>query len=158
MTANAAADGMATPQSPEGTAALWHGIQTPGRLSGLSELIARGAHLKLIEPESRASNVYDVLKLTTLSDGFESLIYRDRATGLITRSREVRAFHVDNDPTRQHIESIAADFHRVGGILRPFRTTNIDLDTGSILATTAVTAMRTPTRLDDDLFAMPTQS
>ena len=51
---------------------------------------------------------------------------------MITRKREVRAFHPDMDDIKQHLETQFSDFRDVAGIRSAFLQHQVDLATGAI--------------------------
>ncbi len=81
--------GEATDESPQGTAALRHGVELPGHLFGLHEVTKRGHQLELVGREQIEGKSYYALRLT-LKDGYTTNLYVDPDTWLITRRRDVR--------------------------------------------------------------------
>lgn len=137
--------------SEAGKAALWHGIQSPGKLLGLHELEARGHHLERLDDESIDGRRHAVIRLTW-SDGDATLLYLDAITHLITRGRDVRALHPDLDPATKWLENVHEDFRIQGGVMRPWTSRQVDLKTNAVLQTTRVTSLRVNAPLADAMF------
>jgi hypothetical protein len=138
----------------QGAGALRHGIELPFKLFGLHELQRRGHRLELAGREVVAGTVYHVLRLT-LDDGFESLYFVNPGTGLIDRDRQLRALHVDVDPTPTWIETSYEDWRPVAGVLFPHRQVERELSTGKVLSTVTVRDIRINSPLDRGRFSMP---
>jgi hypothetical protein len=137
--------------SPKATAALRHGVELPGKLFGLHELRQRGHRIDLTGREKVDGIDYFVLRLT-LSDGYETSLYVDPKTWLITRRRDVRPLHVDIDPTPTTIETRFSDFRKIGGVVFPFSNTDTDLKTGKILEQTSVREIKLNPDFDQTIF------
>ena len=118
--------------SPKATTALRHGVELPGKLFGLHELKQRGHQIELIGRESVDGINYYVLRLT-LSDGYNTTLYIDPESWLVTRRRDFRPLHVDIDPTPTTIEQRLSDFREVSGVRFAFANTETDLKTGKLL-------------------------
>ena len=71
---------------------------------------------------------------------------------LITRRRDVRALHVDVDPTPTTIEQTMSDFRNVGGVMFPFANIETDLKTGKILETTTLQSLKVNPSIDHKIF------
>ena len=99
-------------ESPKATAALRHGVELPGNLYGLHELPSRGHRVALTGREEIDGVNYYVLQLT-LADGYVTTLYVDPNSWLVTRRRDVRALHVDVDPTPTTIEQQMSDFRKI---------------------------------------------
>lgn len=138
-------------ESAKATAALRHAVQLPGNLFGLHELRQQGHQIELAGRETIEGTNYHVLKLT-LSDGYTTTLYVDPQSWLITRRRDVRALHVDIDPTPTTIEQRMSDFREVGGVVRPFANTETDLKTGKVLETTTIRAVTMNPELNESIF------
>ena len=123
--------------SAKGTAALRHGVELPGHLYGLHELRQRGHRIEFPGREKIDGIEFCVLRIT-LNDGYETTLYVDPRSWLITRRRDFRPLHVDIDPTPTTIEQQMSDFRQVGGIWFPFANKETDLSTGKLLETTTV--------------------
>jgi hypothetical protein len=147
-------DGIPRPQSKEGEAALWHGTQFPGQLFGLHEMERRGHRVELIGRERRDGLDYYVLKLI-LSDGFETFRLVSPSTWLIERGRDFRALHPDADAGKKWLENRFFDFRRVAGVLRAFRSEQLDAATGAALQKTELTRVVPNPEFPPDLFAPP---
>jgi hypothetical protein len=144
----------ATEASAAGTAALRHGPQLPGHILGLHELAARGHRLESAGVERLDGVDYQVLKLT-LDDGFVTHYYLDPRTWLVVRGRDHKAFHPDVDPARKWLETRHSDFRTVGGVVKAYKTENVDLATGQVVGTTTVTAVRVNPGFEPGLFGPP---
>jgi hypothetical protein len=129
------------PATEKGTAALRHGVELPGKLFGLHELKARGHRIKSIGREQIDGLNYYVLELI-LNDGYTVSLYVDPDSWLVTRRRDVRALHVDVDPTPTTIEQVSSDFRDVNGVKFPFATTETDLNTGKLLESTTTKSVQ----------------
>jgi hypothetical protein len=127
-------------KSAKATAALRHGVELPGHLYGLHELRQRGHRIDLIGREKINGVDYYALRLT-LNDGYVTTLYVDPKSWLITHRRDVRALHVDIDPTPTTIDQRMSDFRQVAGVWFPFANTETDLKTGKVLETTMIRAI-----------------
>ena len=123
----------------------------PGKLYGLHELAGRGHKLELAGREKIEGVDYYALKVT-FSDGYLITFYVDPATWLITRRRDVRALHVDVDPTPTTIESRFSDFRKTDGVMFAFVGIDVDLATGKILETTRVRSIKLNQQFDPTIF------
>ncbi|MFL6518739.1 MAG: hypothetical protein ACJ8NS_00805 [Chthoniobacterales bacterium] len=139
-------------ESPAATAALRRGIEFPGKLYGLHELAGRGHKLELAGREKIDGIDYYAIK-ATLNDGFNATFYIDPSTWLITRRRDFRPLHVDIDPTPTTIEHRSSDFRKVNGVMYPFHSEEIDLQTGKVLETTTVKEIRGNPPIDETIFS-----
>ena len=128
-------------ESPKATAALRHGVELPGKLFGLHELLQRGHRVDLAGRERIDGVDYYTLRMT-FDDGYTTMLYVDPKTWLITRRRDVRPLHVDVDPTPTTIESLCSDFRKLDGVLFAFAGKDIDLATGKVLETTTVHSLK----------------
>jgi hypothetical protein len=137
--------------SAKATAALFHGVEYPGKLFGLHELKQRGHQLELLGREKIEGLNYYVLRLV-LSDGYTTTLYVDPQTWLITRQRDVRPLHVDVDPTPTTIELRNSDFREIAGVKFPFATTDTDLKTGKVLESTTVKSIKLNPPVDPAIF------
>ena len=137
-------EGKGTSQKPateKATAALRHGVELPGKLLGLHELKARGHRIELAEREKIDGIGYYVLRLT-LNDGYDTTLYVDPNSWLITRRRDVRPLHVDVDPTPTTIEQRSFDFRTISGVQFAFASSETDLQSGKVLETTVVRSVK----------------
>ncbi len=146
--------GQATPTAIDkiAAAALIHGLQNPGHLWTLADMARNGHRLDLQPSATLDGQTFAVVKLT-LNDGFETTYWLDPETCLIRQSRSVRAFHPDIDPTPQNIATVYEDYRVVDGVSRAFLSRNLDLDTGTIIATTRIIHFDTAPELGDDEMA-----
>ncbi len=140
--------------SPQGSAALRHGIEFPFKLFGLHEMTARGHRLELRGREVVDGIDYHVLRLT-LDDGFQVAYYVNPENWLIERERSRRALHVDVDPTPEWIETVYSDYRPVGGVLYPYKQVERQVATGKVLSTGTIREIRINPPLDADRFAPP---
>ena len=138
-------------ESAKATATLRHGIQLPGNLYGLHELRRLGHKIEFSGRGKVDGIDYYLVKLT-LDDGFETTLYVDPQSWLITRRRDVRPLHVDIDPTPTTIEHRMTDFRKVNGVMRSFANTETDLKTGKLLETTTVRSITSNPKFDDEIF------
>ncbi|MEX1994378.1 MAG: hypothetical protein WD929_06930 [Steroidobacteraceae bacterium] len=140
--------------SPQGSAALRHGIEFPFKLFGLHEMRARGHRLELQGREVVDGIDYHVLQLT-LDDGFHVTYYVHPESWLIERERARRALHVDVDPTLEWIETVYSDYRPMGGVLYPYQQVERQLTTGKVLSTGTTREIRINPPLAADHFAPP---
>jgi len=138
-------------ESAKATAALRHGVELPGHLYGLHELRQRGHRIDLIGREKINGVDYYALRLT-LDDGYVTTLYVDPRSWLITHRRDVRALHVDIDPTPTTIEQRMSDFRKVAGVWFPFANTETDLKTGKVLETTTIRTITVNPKIDEAIF------
>ena len=144
----------ATRASDYGEAALRHGPQLPIHIVGLHELPRRGHHVELRGREVLDGVNYYVVKVT-LDDGYSLYYFIDPDSWLIARSRDFRAFHPDVDPKEKWHETRYSDFRNVAGTQKPYTTTSLDMETGDIVSTTTIMAVRVNAILDPAIFEMP---
>jgi hypothetical protein len=144
-------DGVAKDQSADGAAALWHGTQYPGQILDIAELGRRGHRVEFTGTENVAGADYDALRLT-MSDGFVTYRYVDQKSHFITRGRDVRAAHPDIDPKKVEIETTWSDFRAVDGVMRPFLSTETNLNNGQWIQTATVKSVRRLRGIPDRLF------
>jgi hypothetical protein len=142
------------PTSEQGRAALRRGIEYPFKLFGLHEMERRGHRIALEGQERIAGTDYHVLTLT-LDDGFESRYYLNAASGLIERERQLRAMHVDVDPTPVWIETEFSDWRPVQGVMYPHRVVERAVESGELLSTATVRAIRLNTFPAPERFEAP---
>ena len=138
-------------ESAKATAALRHGVELPGHLYGLHELRQRGHRIDLIGREKINGVDYYALRLT-LNDGYVTTLYVDPKSWLITHRRDVRALHVDIDPTPTTIDQRMSDFRQVAGVWFPFANTETDLTTGKVLETTMIRAITVNPKINEAIF------
>ncbi|MDJ0654606.1 MAG: hypothetical protein QNJ40_10655 [Xanthomonadales bacterium] len=140
-----------SPASQRGTIALSHTPQLPNHIFRLKDMAQNGHRLELLQPEQREGRAFQVLRLT-LSDGFETYLLLEESSGLVTRSRNRRALHVDINDQQKVIESRVSDFRRVGDIVHPHRVEEVDLKTGETLVRVTVHSVRLNVPLSAEYF------
>ncbi|MEY2577434.1 MAG: hypothetical protein QOI49_258 [Verrucomicrobiota bacterium] len=138
-------------ESPEATAMLRRGVELPGHLYGLHELRQRGHRIELLGREKIEGIEYYALRIT-LNDGYQTTLYVDPFSWLITRRRDVRPLHIDIDPTPTTIEQRMSDFRQVGGIWFSYANTETDLQTGKLLETTTVRTVSINPKVEEKVF------
>lgn len=138
-------------ESASATAALRHGVELPGHLYGLHELRQRGHRIDLLGREKIDGIDYYSLRIT-LNDGYQTALYVDPSSWLITRRRDVRPLHVDIDPTPTTIEQRMFDFRQVAGVWFSFANTETDLRTGKLLETTTVRTISVNPTIGEKVF------
>ena len=142
--------GPAEPSTAEGAAnALTHGAEN--HLFGLHRFAQRGHTLALLSPEIIDGVRYQVVQVR-YTTGHTSYFYVDPATWQIVRRRDQRAYHPDNDQTKQRVESRFFDFAPVDGVVASQRSEDIDLATGKTLASSRVLSRRINPDLPTDYF------
>lgn len=134
------------------TAALRHGVELPGNLFGLHELKQRGHRVELTGRETIDGVEFYALRVT-LADGYETALFVDPRTWRITRRRDVRALHPDQDPTPITIESRKSDFRQVAGVWFAFASEDVDLATGKVIESTKVKEIKLNPSLDSAIFS-----
>jgi hypothetical protein len=137
--------------SAKATAALQHGVELPGKLFGLHELKQHGHQLVLAGPEKIDGTEYYALRLT-LRDGYETTLYVDPNSWLITRRRDFRPLHVDIDPTPTTIEQRTWDFRKVDGVQFAFAGSETDLKTGKVLESSLIKEIKVNPPIDPSFF------
>jgi hypothetical protein len=137
--------------TPKATAALRHGVELPGKLFGLHELRERGNRVELVGLETVDAINYYVLRLT-LRDGYNTSLYVDPHSWLITRRRDIRPLHVDVDPTPTVIEQAVSDFRQIAGVRFAFASSETDLKTGKVLETARVKRITVNPAMDQSVF------
>lgn len=121
------------PTSPDGTAALRHGLEQPGHLWTLADMPSNGHDLEI-----EAVGEDRITLRLTLADGFEQWYEVDPEACHIVSTRSFRAFHPDLDPEATWIETRYGDFFTAQGITRPRRSWSIDRVTGDTVAVTTI--------------------
>lgn len=139
------------PASPKGAAALQHGVELPGKLFGLHELRQRGHQIELAGREKIEGIDYYALRLT-LRDGYQTTLYVDPNSWLITRRRDFRPLHVDVDPTPTTIEQRSSDFRKISGVQFAFAGSETDLKTGKVLETSQIKSIQLNPHIDRSFF------
>ena len=138
--------------SPMASAALQHGVELPGHIFGLHEIRQRGHKLELSGREKIDGTDYYALRLT-MRDGYETTLYVDPNSWLITRRRDFRPLHVDIDPTPTTIEQKSWDFRKVNGVQFPFSGSETDLKTGKVLETSQIKSIKVNPTIDPTFFS-----
>ncbi|MBL8549984.1 MAG: hypothetical protein JNJ73_08350 [Hyphomonadaceae bacterium] len=128
------------PNTEAGNAALRHGVESPTRLFGLNEYGARGHQLSLGSPETIDGALYQRLDVE-YKDGYRAALFLDPQTHLVMRVRETKPLHVDEDATAKRVETRLSDYREVAGVFFPFRSEEVDLDTGETLSTTEIASL-----------------
>ena len=142
--------GPAEPSKAEGAAnALTNGAEQ--HLFGWHRFAERGHQMELMPAEMIDGVTYQVVKVN-FTTGQTSYFYVDPVSWQIVRRRDERAYHPDNDQTKQRVESRFFDFVGVGGIVVSQRSEDIDLATGKTLATSRVLSRRINPSLPADYF------
>jgi hypothetical protein len=138
------------PSVAEGAAnALTHGAED--KLFGWNRFAARGHKLSLMSPETIDGVTYAVVQVR-YSTGHVSYFYVDPTSWQAIRRRDERAFHPDNDQTKQKIETVYSDFREVAGVVQAHNDTDIDLATGKALASHPVLRRQVNPDLPADYF------
>jgi hypothetical protein len=140
--------------SPEGSAALWRGTQSPDKLFGLHEMTRLGHKVEADGFEEVEGTRYARVRVT-LSDGWETMYYLDPKTWLISRSRDHKALHVDIDPKKRPLEDSLLDVRSVEGVMRSFRAVGRDLGSGEVVQTSTVSEIEVNPTLDPGRFVRP---
>lgn len=138
----------------QGSKALWHGTVLPGKLIGLHEYKKLGQKVELVGREKVEGINYYVLKII-LSDGFQTQIYLHPETWLIERGRDFAAIHVDIDPTKLRLENHYTDYRLIEGVIRSFKSTQTNLDTGAWTQTTTIQSIKVNVPMDPSIFKKP---
>jgi hypothetical protein len=138
----------------EGSEALRRGLEQPGHFWTLADMPRNGHSVALESADSAGGTVYQVVKLT-LADGFTTWYWVNPASCRIERSRNFRAFHPDQDTTKNWVEVVHENFRSVDGITRPFRERTIDVPTGDVVATARILALRVDPPFNSDSLSVP---
>ncbi len=120
--------------SPEGAAALRHGLELPGHFLTFLDMRGRGHRIALDGYENLGGRSCPVL-LVTLADGHQAWYVLDPESGMVLKKRSFRALHPDADPEKKWLETRFSDFRAVDGIPRAFSSIQVDLKTGAVLQT-----------------------
>lgn len=140
----------AQPSAATGAAnALTNGAEN--HLFGWHRFAQRGHKMALMPPQLIDDILYPVVEVR-FTTGQVSYFYVDPASWQAVRRRDERAYHPDNDQTKQKIESRFFDFRSVDGVVASHRATDIDLVTGKILSTNRTLARRINAALSADYF------
>lgn len=146
--------GKAKDSTQQGSAALLHGIASPGKLYGLHEMTALGHTLKLLSRERIGGVNYHVIELT-FADGYSLKYYVNPQSWLIDRSRGLRALHPDMDPALTVIESRFLSYRSIESVARAFRTEEWDVEKEQCLQKGTIKRIKCNVQLPDSLFAKP---
>ena len=119
------------------SAPLRHGIELPGHLFTLLDMVARGHKLAYLGDEIRFDKQGHLLQLT-LKDGHQKYYFLHAETGEILAHGDQRAFHPDLDPTVVLVETRPEDYRIINGVRKPFKTINWDLSNDQWLGTTQI--------------------
>jgi hypothetical protein len=111
--------------------ALTHGAEN--HLFGWHRFAERGHRLALMPAQVIEGVTYPVVEVR-YSTGHVSYFYVDPVSWQAVRRRDERAYHPDNDQTKQQIESRFFDFVAVDGVVASHRSVDIDLATGKTLS------------------------
>jgi hypothetical protein len=133
------------------TAALAHGVELPGHLFGLHELQKRGHSIELIGREKIEGIDYYALRLK-MRDGYETTLYVDPQSWLITRRRDFRPLHPDIDATPTTIEQRSWDFRRISGVQFAFAGSETDVKTGKVLESSRIDSIKINLPIDPVFF------
>src|SRR5579864_4321062 len=137
------------------SATLQRGVLLPDKLFGLHELRQHGGKIDLEGREIVEGINYYVLKFTLPPDGFVTHAYINPNTFLIERMRDIRAIHPGLDLVAKWLEIRTSDFRKVDGVVRAFKSEQIDLRTGAILQTTVLQSVQVNGALDPSVFLRP---
>jgi hypothetical protein len=143
-------DGPAEPSKAVGAAnALTNGAEN--HLFGWHRFPQRGHRMALMPPETIDGTPFQVVEVR-YTTGQTSYFYVDPHSWQAVRRRDERAYHPDNDPTKQKVESRFYDFQRVAGVVASHRSTDVDLGTGQVLSTNRTLSRRVDPVLAADYF------
>lgn len=145
------ADGAKQSVSAMGAAALRNGVLLPGKLFGLHEQQSIGNRLELLGRERVDDIHYHVIGVTTATSDHIRL-YINPSNWLIERTRVRKALHPDVDPTVKWLETRFSDFRATAGVLRPYQSVEVDLESGAVVQSTSVKEIITNPALEPDLF------
>jgi hypothetical protein len=129
------------PTSEAGAAALRHGLEQPGHLWTLQDMVKNGHTVELVTDLGQEDPGTRLVKLT-LRDGFESWYRIDYTNCHVVAKRDFRAFHPDVDSEERWIESRFEDFRSQDGVTRAWTTLDVDVVTGETVGRTRLVAVR----------------
>jgi hypothetical protein len=138
-------------QDESSSAALRHGIDSPGRFFSMEQARQRGATITLVGTVTEGTGQQWQLRLV-LPDGFSRDYFIDQETGRTARERDFRAFHPAIDDTKETVETRYQGEQWVDGVLRFTHTENINADTGEWMGTTIVRSVEHNIEVGDDYF------
>jgi hypothetical protein len=140
----------ARPSTAVGAAnALTNGAEQ--HLFGWHRFAERG-HKMALMPQALIDGVLHQVVEVHFSTGQISYFYVDPISWQAVRRRDERAYHPDNDQTKQRIESRFFDFVGVDGVVASHRSQDVDLATGKTLASSRVLERRINPQLAADYF------
>ncbi|MEO8176506.1 MAG: hypothetical protein ABI626_07590 [Sphingomicrobium sp.] len=140
----------AQPSTATGAAnALTNGAEN--HLFGWHRFAERGHALALMPSQLIDGVTYPVVE-ARYSTGHVSYFYVDPVSWLAVRRRDERAYHPDNDTTKQSVETRFSDFVAVDGVLAAHLNTDYDLGTDKVLSTNHTLARRINPPLAADYF------
>ena len=138
-------------QDETSTAALSHGIESPGRFFSMEQARERGARITLVGVVTENKQQQWQLRLV-LPDGFGREYFIDQQSGRTVRERDYRAFHPAIDATPKTIETRHRGEIWVDGVLRFTSSVNSNVETGEWLGTSQVRLVEHNIDLEDDYF------
>jgi hypothetical protein len=124
-------------QSAQSAGALRHGVEFPGRFATLLDLYRDGTSVTLEGQVQEDSSTQWRVRVT-LADEFSRDYFIDDETALIVREHDRRAFHPAADPSAVNIETRREEPYWLNDVLLFRVSRNINLGTGTWLATTRV--------------------
>ena len=98
---------------------------------GLGDFVGLGNRLSLDGREEIGGVNYYVVRIA-LKDSYQTFVYIDPNSWMISRRRDFRSNHPDVNQTKQRLETQFGDFRRVSGIMNAFIQHQVDLGTGKI--------------------------
>jgi hypothetical protein len=141
-------------EGSQAAAALRHGVELPGKIFWLHQMIERGSRIRFAGNATLDGKSYHVLNVT-LFDGFSLHFFLNAQTYLIERIRDERAMHPDVNSQIVRIESVFSDFRRDAGVIRAFREEQFDLTSGTLLSGDGGEFSRNDVAIPQDLFSLP---
>ena len=134
-------DSTPMPISDAGAAPLRHGLEQPGHLWTLHDMVSNGHSLQLLHSPEPSVQGTSLVQLT-LGDGFVVWYTIDDSTCHVIAKRDFRAYHPDVDPEKRWNESRFDDFRETDGITRPWTTYDVDLASGDTIGHTRLLSVR----------------
>lgn len=129
-------DGDAEPGTATGAKnALLHGAED--KLFGWHRFDERGHILRLLSPQEIDGTRLPVVEVRYRT-GHVSYFYLDPESWLVVRKRDERAYHPDLDPTKIRVESRFSGSRLVDDIQFHEVTTDVNLDSGEVIAVNRV--------------------
>lgn len=145
-------ESLASDMSPDGEAALIHGIHF--NIFGLHELSDLGYKLTLAGRET-VDNIDYWLVDSVSPSGFLKRHLINAETFLVERTREESALHPDIDPEARQFETILLDYREQSRRLFSFGTRKIDMATGEVVQSTEVVRLAVNPQIDSAIFDRP---